>query len=44
MRNKMIETILTVILVGNLALAGAMYVVAYKNGYKDGVSDTNKPF
>jgi hypothetical protein len=44
MRNEMIENILVMILVGNLILAGVMYVMAYKHGYKDGVSDTNKPF
>ena len=40
----MLENILTIILVGNLLLAGVIYLVAYKNGYKDGVEDTNTPF
>lgn len=40
----MLETVMTVMLVGNLVLASVMYVVAYKNGYKDGVTDTNTPF
>ena len=37
-----IESLLTFLLVGNLVLASVMYVIAYKHGYKDGVTDTKK--
>jgi hypothetical protein len=39
-----IESLLTFLLVTNLAIAGVMYVMAYKHGYKNGVDDTNTPF